>query len=139
MNAGVPGETAQQGCARLAPLVDEHRPQLVLVFSAATTSCGGSAQAMTAGLAQCVAVARDAKVPLVLFAVPRFEITGFSDSPIFAEFAKASQAGFLSPQLGKLLGDDKLRADAVHLNGDGYRALAGNVAEELRRLGYLRH
>ena len=140
VNAGVPGETAQQGCARLAPLLDEHRPQLILVFLGGNDILRrGPIQAMTAGLAQCVAVARDAQLPLVLFAVPRFELTGFADSPIFAEVAKSSKVGFLTPQLGKLLGDDKLRADAVHLNADGYRALAGNVAEELQRLGYLRH
>jgi acyl-CoA hydrolase len=138
-NAGVPGETAQQGCARLAPLVDEQRPQLILVFLGGNDILRrGSTPAMTAGLAQCVAAARAAKVPLVLFAVPRFELTGFADSPVFAEFAKSSKVGFLTPQLGKLLGDDKLRADAVHLNANGYRALARNVAEELRRLGYLR-
>jgi acyl-CoA hydrolase len=140
VNAGVPGETAQQGCARLAPLVEEHHPQLVLVFLGGNDILRRSpTQAMTAGLAQCVAVAREAKLPLVLFAVPRFEITGVADSPIFAEFAKSSRVGFLTPQLGKLLGDEKLRADAVHLNAEGYRALAGNVAKELRRLGYLRH
>lgn len=37
-----------------------------------------------------------------------------------------------------MLGNDALRADAVHLDSDGYRALAGNVAEELRNPGYLR-
>ena len=70
--------------------------------------------------------------------MPRFELTGFADSPIFADIAKTSKVAFLSPQLGKLLDNDKLRADAVHLNGDGYRALAANVVDELRRLGYLR-
>lgn len=139
VNAGVPGETAQQGCTRLASLLDEHRPHLVLVFLGGNDILRrGPTQAMTAGLAHCVAVAREARLPLVLFAVPRFEITGFADSPIFAEFAKLSKVAFLTPQLGKLLGNDKLRADTVHLNGVGYRALAGNVAEELRRLGYLR-
>lgn len=140
VNAGVPGDTTQQGCARLPPLLDERHPQLILVFLGGNDFLRrGSMQAMTAGLAQCVAVARGAKVPLVLFAVPRFELTGFADAPIFAEVAKSSQVGFLTPRLGALLGDDRLRADAVHLNGDGYRVLAGNVAEELRRLGYLRH
>ena len=70
--------------------------------------------------------------------VPRFELTGFADSPIFADIAKTSKVAFLSPQLGKLLDNDKLRADAVHLNGDCHRALAANVVDEPRRLGNLR-
>lgn len=140
VNAGVPGEVAQQGCARLEPLLAEHRPELVLVFLGGNDLLRrGSIQALNAGLAHCADVARSAKVPMVLFAVPRFELTGFADSPIFANVAKSSKVDFLTPQLGKLLGNEKLRSDQVHLNADGYRALAGNVAEELRRLGYLRH
>ena len=140
VNAGVPGDLAQQGCSRLAPLLEEHRPQLVLVFLGGNDILRrGSTDALTEGLVQCANAAREAKVPMVLFAVPRFELTGFTDSPIFASIATSSKVAFLTPQLGKLLGNDKLRADTVHLNGDGYRALAGNVAAELRRLGYLRH
>ena len=140
VNAGVPGETAQQGCARLAPLISEHRPELILVFLGGNDILRrGSIQALTEGLAHCADVARRAKVPMVLFAVPRFELSGFADSPIFANVAKSSKVDFLTPQFGKLLGNDSLRADSVHLNADGYRALASNVASELRRLGYLRH
>jgi acyl-CoA thioesterase I len=139
VNAGVPGEVAQQGCARLGPLIAEHRPELILVFLGGNDILRrGSIQALNEGLAHCAEVAHGAKVPMVLFAVPRFELAGFADSPIFANVAKSSKVDFLSPQLGKLLSNEKLRADQVHLNADGYRALAGNVAEELRRLGYLR-
>ncbi len=140
VNAGVAGETAQQGCARLAPLITEHRPELILVFLGGNDILRrGSIQALTDGLDHCAQVAHRAKVPMVLFAVPRFEFAGFSDAPLFEGVAKSSKVGYLSPQLGKLLGDDKLRSDSVHLNADGYRKLAANVADELRRLGYLRH
>lgn len=138
VNAGVPGDTAEAGCARLPPLVDEHRPALVLVF------LGGNdilrrrpAGALTDGLAECVRTAEADGLPIVLLAVPTFGITGFDDAPLFAAFAEARKIPWLSPGLGKLLRDDALRADPIHLNGDGYRALAANIASELRRLGYL--
>lgn len=138
VNGGVPGDTAQQGCDRLPPLLAEYQPALVLVF------LGGNdilrmhaASALTDGLAQCVRGAAATHTPLVLLAVPTFGLTGFSDSPLFAEFAKQSNVPIVSPGLGTLLRDESLRADAIHLNRDGYRALAANVASELRRLGYL--
>jgi len=138
VNGGIPGDTAQQGCDRLPPLVARHRPALVLVF------LGGNdilrqrpASAVTEGLAACVRSAKEDGVPLVLMAVPTFGITGFADAPLFASFAEARKVPWLSPGLGKLLRDDALRADAIHLNADGYRALATNVAHELRRLGFL--
>jgi len=139
VNAGIPGDQAQQGCARLAPLVEEHQPQLILVFLGGNDFLRrGSIQAMTDGLTRCAETARAAQVPMVLFAVPRFELAGFADSPVFANLAKALNVGFLSPKLGTLLGNDAMKSDAVHLNAEGYRALAANVAAELRRLGYLR-
>ena len=138
VNAGVPGDTAEAGCARLPPLVDEHRPALVLVF------LGGNdilrqraARALKDGLAACVRAAAAAGAPLVLLAVPTFGVTGFTDAAIVEDFAKDAKVPSLSPGLGKLLRDDAMRSDAIHLNAAGYRALAANVADELRRLGYV--
>lgn len=138
VNAGVPGDTAQQGCDRLQALLVEHQPALVLVF------LGGNdilrrrpPSALTDGLGTCVRAAGDARVPMLLLAVPTFGLTGFADAPLYAAFAKKAKLPLLRPELGALLRDDALRADAIHLNGDGYRALAANVAAELRRLGYL--
>jgi len=138
VNGGIPGDTAQQGCDRMPALVAQHRPALILMF------LGGNdilrrrpASALTEGLAECVRSAKADGIPLVLLAVPTFGITGFDDAPLFASFAEAQEIPWFSPGLGKLLRDDALRADAIHLNGDGYRALAANVARELRRMGYL--
>jgi acyl-CoA thioesterase-1 len=138
VNGGIPGDTAQQGCDRMPALVAQHRPALILMF------LGGNdilrrrpASALTEGLAECVRSAKANGIPLVLLAVPTFGITGFDDAPLFAKFAEAQEVPWFSPGLGKLLRDDTLRADAIHLNADGYRALAANVARELRRMGYL--
>ncbi len=138
INAGIPGNTAQEGCARLQPLLEEHRPRLVLVFLGGNDMLRRqSAQAITTGLAHCVRDVKAVAIPLVLFAVPKFDLTGFSDAPLFEEFAAASGVQFLSPRLGALLRDEALRSDSIHLNADGYRALATNIADGLRRLGYL--
>ena len=137
VNAGVPGDTAEQGCARLPALLDEHRPALVLVF------LGGNdilrlraARLLRDGLAACVHAAAAAGTPLVLLAVPTFGVTGFADASVVEDYAKEAKVPWLSPGLGRLLHDDAMRADAIHLNADGYRALAANVATQLRRLGY---
>ena len=138
VNAGVPGDTAEAGCTRLPPLVAEHQPALVLVF------LGGNdilrqrgARVLKDGLAACVHAAAAAGVPLVLLAVPTFGVTGFTDAAIVEDFAKEAKVPWLSPGLGKLLREDAMRSDAIHLNAAGYRALAANVADELRRLGYV--
>jgi len=138
VNGGIPGDTAQQGCERLPPLLAEHQPALVLVF------LGGNdflrrrpVSLLTEGLARCVRDAAAARIPVVILAVPTLGFAGLADAPVFEDFAKEAKVAWISPGLGKLLRDDALRADAIHLNAEGYRALAANVASELRRLGYL--
>ena len=137
VNAGVPGDTAERGCARLPPLLDEHRPALVLVFLGGNDILRQRApRLLRDGLAACVRPAAEAGTPLVLLAVPTFGVTGFADASIVEDFATEAKVPWLSPGLGRLLHDDAMRADAIHLNADGYRAVAANVAAELRRLGY---
>jgi acyl-CoA hydrolase len=137
VNAGVAGNTAAEGCARLPDLLAEHRPALVLVFLGGNDFLRRQPVAtLTAGLADCVRETKAAGVPMVLFAVPKFDLTGLTDAAVFATFANEHRVGWLTPGLGKLLADEMKRADPVHLNANGYRALAANVAAELRRLGY---
>ncbi len=138
VNAGVPGDTAEAGCARLPPLLDEHRPALVLVLLGGNDILRLRApRLLRDGLAACVRAAAATGTPLVLLAVPTFGVTGFADAAIVEDFAKEAKVPWLSPGLSTLLHDDAMRADAIHLNADGYRALAANVATELRRIGYI--
>lgn len=138
INAGVPGDTAEQGCARLEPLLIEHQPALVLVFLGGNDILRLRApRLLRDGLAACVRAATAAGTPLVLLAVPTFGVTGIRDASIVEDFAGEAKVPWLSPGLGQLLRDDGMRSDAIHLNADGYRALAANVVTELRRMGYV--
>ena len=77
VNAGVPGETAAQGCARLPALIDETRPTLLLVLLGGNDLLRRApAAAIESGLAACVDTARAAKLPLVLLTVPQPALSG---------------------------------------------------------------
>lgn len=138
INAGVPGETAAQGCARLADLLALHRPQLVLVL------LGGNdflrrlpEQGIREALASCTQDARAANAPIVLMPVPRLGGNGLNDAPLYAEAAKSLQIPLLDAGLASLLAQRSQRADTVHLNESGYRAMAERIVAGLRELGYL--
>lgn len=139
VNAGVPGETAAQGCARLADLLATHQPQLVLVL------LGGNdflrrlpEQGIREALANCARDARTADAPLVLLPVPRLGGNGLDDAPLYAEMAMSLQVPLVDAGLASFLARRSMRADAVHLNDAGYRAMAERIAAGLQELGFLR-
>lgn len=138
-NAGVPGETAREACARLPELLAEHRPALVLVLVGGNDFLrrlpdNGVREALTA----CVSHANDAAVPVVLMPVPRLGLGGLGDAPLYRESAKALGVPIVDAGLADLLATREMRSDTVHLNADGYRAMARRVADGLVKLGWLR-
>jgi acyl-CoA thioesterase-1 len=138
VNAGVPGETAAQGCDRLPGLIAEHRPALVLVLLGGNDFLRRRPDAaIRDALAACAASARDAATTLVLMPVPRLGLSGLADAPLYAEASRTLGVPMVDAGLSELLGQSAMRADAIHLNAAGYRAMAGRIAQGLRAEGLL--
>jgi len=138
VNAGVPGESAAQGCERLPALIDEHRPQLVLVL------LGGNdflrrmpERGVIDALQSCVEFARSSRTDVALIPVPRFNAGGIRNAPLYEEAGRASDVPVLESGLASLLAQSAMRADAIHLNAAGYREMAMTIAESLRTQGWL--
>jgi acyl-CoA thioesterase-1 len=138
VNAGVPGDTASEGCARLPGLIEEHRPKLVLVL------LGGNdflrrmpERGVVEALERCVGSARAGHVAVAIIVVPRFGASGISDAPLYAEMGKGWNVAVLDAGLSALLAQRAMRADAVHLNAIGYREMAQTLIQQLRDHGWL--
>jgi acyl-CoA thioesterase I len=137
VNAGVPGETAAQGCARLPALIDEHRPSLVLVL------LGGNdflrrlpEQEVTTALKACVEAANAAGAKTVLLSVPKIGF-GLAPAALYDDVGKALATPVIDPGIGSVLVNSKLRADPIHPNADGYRLITDNVTKSLQALGLI--
>lgn len=138
-NAGVPGATAAQACERLPDLLSAHRPALVLVLVGGNDFLRRLPETgVRDALAACVADARAAAVPVVLFPVPRLGVSGLANAPLYAETARSLGVPLVDAGLADLLGKPAMRADAVHLNAAGYRAMAERIGAGLAELGFLR-
>ena len=138
INAGVPGETAAEGCARLPGLIEDLRPRLVLVL------LGGNdflrrmpEQNVVAALERCVESARAGNAEIALIPVPRFGASGVVDAPLYAKAGRAWNVAVLDAGLSSLIAQRSMRADAVHLNAAGYREMALKLEEALRAQGWL--
>lgn len=141
VNAGIPGDTAANGKQRIAALVEEHRPALVIV------EIGGNdflkrrpPSAVKEDLRQIVAHARAGGAQVVLVAVPELSLLGAvtrkpSDASIYAELAKEERLPVIKDVFSDILGQPELRADAIHPNARGYARMADGLHSALRKIG----
>lgn len=140
-NAGVPGDTAEAAQARVAALLGDSPPALVII------ELGGNdflkrraAQAVKQDLRNIVGRFQQAGVQVVLVAVPELSLLGVlagkpSDSPIYRELAEEAQVPLIADVFSDVLGRPELCADRIHPNGEGYRVMAEGIFAALRKIG----
>ena len=143
INAGIPGNTTVQALERLPQLLEEHKPQLVLV------SIGGNDFLRRTGEAEAKAnirriceqsIASGAQV--LLIAVPRPSMVGavagsLSDHPMYGELADELKLPLQRQGWSDVLSDQRLRSDQIHANAQGYEQFANRVLETVRSVGLL--
>lgn len=137
INGGVSGELSQAGRARLPALLAEHRPALVILLEGGNDMLRGSGEgALRANLAAMIEAAQGSGAQVLLVAVPRKSL--FADgAPLYGELAEQYGLVLDNDSLGELLRTPGLKSDAVHLNAQGYGALAERLHRLLQARGAL--
>lgn len=143
INAGVPGDTARKARGRIAALLKEHDPALVIV------ELGGNdflrqhpQEQVKEDLRSIVRSIRDAGTTPVLIAVPHLSLlratTGtLSDADLYRQLADDMDVMLVDDVLSDVLSDDYLRADPIHPNARGYEQLTEGIIAGLRSAGLL--
>ena len=141
VNAGVSGDTAAAGTARIQALLDEHKPKLVII------EIGGNdflrrrpTDAVKRDLKTLVDASRAAGAIPLLIGVPEPSVMAVvagkpTDSPIYAELGKEEKIPVISDVFSDVLSRPELCADTIHPNAAGYRRLADNLYSELKQTG----
>ena len=81
-----------------------------------------------------------ANIPVVLVAVPRPTVGALlgmpSDHPLYGDLAERYyKVPLLKGVWAEILGDGRLKSDAVHANAEGYQRFAEKMADFLRKQG----
>ena len=141
VNAGIPGDTAEAGKARIQGLLDEHRPALVII------EIGGNdfirrrpAQRVKEDLRHLIQAVRQTGAHIVLVAVPEPSLLGVisrkpSDASIYRELGEEEKIPVVSDVFAEVLGNPDLRADPIHPNAKGYQQMASGIHAYLQKLG----
>lgn len=143
VNAGVPGDTSAQALARLPALLQQHAPALVLVSIGGNDFLRRLPEPETrANVRRSCELARAAGAQVMLLAIPRPTLvaafTGtLADHPMYGEIAEALLLPLLRRGWSEVLADERLRADTLHANAQGYARFARSVAAEAQAAGLL--
>ncbi|MCY9820439.1 GDSL-type esterase/lipase family protein [Aeromonas media] len=137
INGGVSGELSRAGRARLPGVLAEHRPALVILLEGGNDILHGSGEgALKANLAAMIEAVQGSGAQVLLVAVPRKSL--FADgAPLYGELAEQYGLVLDNDSLGELLRTPGLKSDAVHLNAQGYGALAERLHRLLQARGAL--
>jgi len=140
VNAGVSGHTSAQAQERLAALLSQHSPALVIV------SIGGndflrrqSAADTRANVRRICSEALSSGAQVLLVAVPELSLLAaagrLSDHAMYEEIAGELKIPLHRNGWASVLADDRLRADTVHANAAGYSAFAQGLLGTLKDTG----
>ncbi len=132
VNAGVPGEVSAAGRERLPGVLEQVRPQLVILIHGGNDFLRRLDVAQTKqNLRAMIEACRQQGADVVLAGVPQLGLF-LSPAPFYAELAKEYRLPYLEDTLSAILKDSSLKSDEIHPNAAGYRQLAGALAELIR-------
>lgn len=143
VNAGIPGEMTDAAKGRIAAVLEETRPALVLIELGGNDFLRHRPEAgVKDNLRQIIAAVRQAGAQPVLIAVPGLSIVGaavggLSDADLYEALGKEEKLPVVADVMASVLSDPTLRSDPVHPNAEGYRRFAEGVAAALAKAGFL--
>ena len=135
IRSGVPGEVTNAGRRRLPSVIRRYQPALVILCHGGNDILRRVPESTAeANLRAMITQAQTAGAEVVLVGVPKLGLF-LSDSPVYERLAKEFDIPYLNGTLADILESSSLRSDTIHPNAAGYRKLAEDIAELLKRAG----
>jgi acyl-CoA thioesterase-1 len=135
IRAGVPGEVTAQGRARLASVIEEYNPRLVIVCLGGNDMLRRvSEQEIKRNLRAMLADIERHGIAAVLIGVPKPALLT-SAPEFYAELAAEFNIPYEGEVVTNVLYKSEYKSDAIHPNAQGYRKIAEAIAELLRKSG----
>ena len=130
VNAGITGETTAEGLERLASVIDDTNPYLMILIEGGNDTLQGlGSEEAKKNLSSMIDLAKGKGVQVVLIGVPRISIP-ITTAPLYQELADQHSLVYDGDLIRTLLLTPEYKSDLVHLNKAGYK----KMAEEIHQL-----
>lgn len=137
VNAGVPGELAEDGVVRLRTLLERETPVLVLLCHGGNNLLRGQPETrVREQLARMIELADGHRTKVVLLGVPKPSLL-LSTADFYQELAEQYDLVYLPDAIANTLSDPALKSDQVHPNAAGYARIADELLALLQDAGAL--
>lgn len=134
INAGVSGETSDEGLRRIEHVLSKYTPDLVILLH------GGNdilrylpQQNLADNLAKIITKIHRSGAKIILIGVPNFGVI-LNDAPLYKTLAKRYDLVYIEGVLSDLLSQPAYKSDTIHLNNKGYKALAKAIKQQIEIL-----
>ncbi len=135
VNAGVPGETSEQGVQRLPEVLDEVKPKLLILCHGGNDFLRRLDDGKAAGnVRKMIEMARGRGISVVLMGTPKPTLPPSIPS-FYGELAKELKVPYEEAVLRSVLLDNRLKSDLVHPNAAGYGEIAAALESVLKKAG----
>jgi acyl-CoA thioesterase-1 len=137
IRSGVPGETSEEGLARLPHELDRSDPALLLLCLGGNDFLRRQDEARTeANLARMIELARERGVAVVLVGVPRLSlISSLRGAELYTRLAQRYGVPLQNDVIADVLSERELLHDRIHPNARGYLRIAEAIRDLLRDAG----
>jgi len=133
VESGVPGETTHEGLVRLPEVLEKYNPKLVIICEGGNDMLRRlNLNETKENLRKMVLLAKSKGISVILIGVPQ---PGFviSTPKFYEEIAKEHDIPYEGKVLKEILTNNRLKADPIHPNRDGYRLLAERIFQLMRK------
>lgn len=137
VNAGISGEITKQGLARLAKVIQDTDPELLILLEGGNDILRNQNLIETkSNLSAMIDLAKEQGVQVVLIGVPQKQF--FSDTAdLYIELAEEHKVLLESTLISTLIRNRKYKSDSVHFNKRGYHKMAEEIHDLLKDNGAL--
>ena len=135
INAGISGETTEEGLQRLPSVLDKENPALLILFEGGNDILQNQDLSKTkANLDQMIGMAKQRNIQVALVGVPRKQLFS-STAEFYGELAEQHELPLEGKAVASLLRKPAMKSDSVHFNVNGYRELAKAISAMLTEAG----
>lgn len=133
INAGVPGEVSAMGTERLAEILVQEKPSLLILCHGGNDLLAHqNQQKITDNLRTMIVMAKNKGISVVLVAVPSPDLM-LKPPQLYEELSKELSIPIELHTLSKILRKGNLKSDYIHPNAAGYHIFATDLYNLLKK------